>query len=162
MTSKRLLLPLLLIACAGSAPAETFTTISPETMMETLRGLRSKVQMSESGGDTRLRGRVDGYQYAVYFYECDGGDISSTANPDSECTNYEFRATFTGYDMDAEAANEWNRTKHFGKAWYRRDGQMDLQINGFVAGGATSESIEFMFNKWRGVLADFAQFAESY
>lgn len=115
-------------------------TISPNALIEVIRDEVDHVRVDTSGGDTTLEGAIDGTDFQVYFYECDGGDMASVAEPDSDCLGYEFRAYFPDYPTEVRRVNQWNADHHYGKLWVDDDGDLALQINVVVEGGVAEDN----------------------
>lgn len=136
----------------GEAPEGFFTTISPNRLADILRPLVDEVSVDASGSDTTLEGRLDGTDFQAYFYECDGGDMASEASPDSDCFGYELRAYFPDYPTDTDRVNQWNADNHYGKLWVDSDGDLAVQLNVIVEGGATEATVGTTVAWFRAIL----------
>ena len=143
---------------AGPVQAAVYDSISPNQLERLLAGEKGTIEVDPSEEDTTLDGRVDGVNYTVFFYECDGGDMKSPAKPDSACLGFEYRAYFTDYPSDSETVNEWNDDYHYGSLWRDSDGDLALLLNVIVEGGITDENIRVTFSWWRAVIESFEDF----
>ena len=95
--------------------------------------------------DTTLEGRVDGKDYAIFFYECDGGAFDGPAERDSAWLGFEYRAYFTDYPSDLETVNRFNANYHYGAMWRDEEGDLGRQLNVVVEGGITEANIRATF-----------------
>ncbi len=142
----------------GTAEATVYTSLSPVEMLRILEGEKGSVELDETEGDTTIEGRVNGTDYQVYFYECDGGALADPARPDSACLGFEYRAYFSGFTDDAETINAWNADNHYGTLWRDQDGDLALQLNTVVEGGITEANIRISFQWWLAVIESFETF----
>ena len=106
-----------IVLAAGPGQAAVFNSISPNQMVHVLAGEKGTIKVDSSDDDTTLDGRVDGVNYTVFFYECDGGAMDDPAQPDSACLGYEYRAYFSDYPSDSHTVNDWNNDYHYGSLW---------------------------------------------
>ncbi|GIX15714.1 MAG: hypothetical protein KatS3mg118_3673 [Paracoccaceae bacterium] len=144
----------------GPAPAPraaepqptSLATISPNRLHEIIRDRVDSVDVDPSGGDTTLEGVLDGTRFQVYFYECDGGDMSSVARPDSECLGFEWRSYFFDYRATPQDVNAWNANYHYGKLFIDSDGDLAVQLNVIVEGGVEEANILTTLAWFRAVL----------
>lgn len=148
----------LVLGMASVAEAKTYQTISPEQMMEVLNGAGGTVELDSTGGDTTVEGTVDGRNYQVYFYDCDGRGLTADAYPDSQCQGIEYRAYFEGYPKDSETINLFNDEHHYGTLWRDFEDDMALQMNVIVDGGVTDANLLAVFSKFREAMEDFEIF----
>ena len=150
-------------AAGKTVKANVYTSISPNELLEILDSEKGTAKLNTSGEDTTLAGRVESVNYAVFFYQCDGGDMASLAKPNSQCLGYEFRAYFTGeYTQDVEVVNAYNAAEHYGLLWLDKDGDLALQLNVIVEGGITLENIRATFTWWRVVLGSFENYMKDH
>jgi hypothetical protein len=136
----------------GDRRNRSFASISPRRLERLLKDSVDEVSVDSSGGDTTLDGTVDGTEFQVYFYECDGGDMSSVAKPNSKCLGYEFRAYFPDYPTDVERVNQWNADHHYGKLWVDSDGDLAVQLNVIVEGGIREDNVMTTLAWFKAVL----------
>ncbi|MEM8740567.1 MAG: YbjN domain-containing protein [Pseudomonadota bacterium] len=130
----------------------SMATISPNALYDIIGDHVDMVEVDPSGGDTTLEGRIDGTSFQVYFYECDGGDMSSVAYPDSDCLGFEWRSYFFEARPSARQVNEWNANYHYGKLFIDRDGDLTVQLNVVVEGGIEERNVLTTLAWFRAVL----------
>ncbi|MEM9049080.1 MAG: YbjN domain-containing protein [Pseudomonadota bacterium] len=130
----------------------SMAAISPNMLFDILSAHVDEVEVDPTGGDTTLEGRIDGTPFQIYFYECDGGDMSSIAYPDSECLGFEWRSYFFDMRPSTRAVNEWNASYHYGKLFIDRDGDLTVQLNVVVEGGIEERNILTTLAWFRAVL----------
>ena len=141
----------------GLARAETYSAISPKQMLSVLESVPGSVYL-DSQGDTTVEGNVDGTDYQVYFYDCDGAGLLATAYPDSTCLGVEYRAYFYGFPKDDATINAFNDQHHYGHLWRDGDGDLGLQMNVVVEGGVTDDNLRAVFARFRAAIQDFNTF----
>jgi hypothetical protein len=154
---------MLVIPFSGKARAETgtalvYTSISPQELLSLLEGEKGTVALDENEGDTTIEGRVNGTDYQIYFYECDGREFADLAQPTSQCLGFEYRAYYTGFQDDTETINNWNGNNHYGTLWRDEDGDLALQFNTVVEGGITEANIRTGFQWWLAIIQSFDEF----
>ncbi|HEU0222837.1 MAG TPA: YbjN domain-containing protein [Paracoccaceae bacterium] len=132
--------------------SRTYQWVSPRRLERLIREGVDELRVDTSGGDTTLEGTIDGTDFQVYFYECDGGDMASVAEPNSRCLGYEFRAYFLDYPTDAEQVNQWNADHHYGKLWIDNDGDLAVQLNVIVEGGIKEDNVKTTLIWFKAVL----------
>lgn len=158
LTAPALLVCSALAAGAATETATVYTAMSPVEMLEILGAEKGSIEIDTTQGDTTLEGRVNGTDYQVYFYECDGGALTDPAQPNSECLGYEFRAYYQGFPDDPEMINRWNGQHHYGAMWRDEDGDLALQLNTVVEGGITEQNVRITFQWWLAVMDSFDDF----
>jgi hypothetical protein len=157
---RRLLtLALLLLAQAGLASAPSFADdgVSAGLIASEIRalGYAAKIDKDDSG-DPRVNTAVDGYDWAVYFYNCGSGALEERT-----CRSFQF---YSGYStrkaVPLQTINKWNTEIRYAKAYnyMQRNGpnsriEIDVQIAGTSADAAQSFRTYFDIMKSRA--ADF-------
>lgn len=155
-------------AWAGDA---LMPTISPHALEWILEREGVPMEIAVTGGDATLRTRnvesgaaeQPALPFEVFFYECDGGEFTDPARPDSACLSFEFRAlaprAYSGEEL--ERANRWNDVYHFGKAWRDEFGDLSLQMSVVVDGGVTENNIRASYRRWKVTLAAFSEYLQA-
>ncbi len=152
-----------IVLIASGAPGQAATlyeSLSPKQMLVLLETEKGSAELDEGDGDgdTTVEGRVDGINYSIYFYECDGKEFTAAAGPNSKCLGFEYRAYFSDYTNDTDTVNAWNNEYHYGSLWRDDDGDLALQLNVIVEGGITDANIRTTFAWWRAVVESFEDF----
>ena len=162
MTGFVRLLAIAAALAAAPAQAEVYTTISPNQLAAILDAERGTAKVDEGEDDTTVTGLVDGTPYTIFFYECDGGEFTAPAKPDSACLGFEYRAYFDNFPSDLETVNQWNNDYHYGSLWRDEEGDLALQLNVIVEGGVTEENLRVVFAWWRAVIESLHDFMENH
>jgi len=149
------------LLAAAPARTEVYESISPSQMVALLGAERGTAELNEGETDTTVVGRVQGANYSIYVYDCDGGEFTAPAKPDSACLGFEYRAYFTGYPSDSETINEFNRSHHYGVLWRDEDGDLALQMNVLVEGGITEKAVRASFIWWQSAIAGLHDFMDA-
>ncbi|SMX26927.1 hypothetical protein TRP8649_01025 [Pelagimonas phthalicica] len=103
-------------------------------------------------GDPLLKGKLDGTNYDIFFYDC-----TNNAN----CRTIQFQV---GYDMtngmSLQRANQWNSDMRY--ATVHLDDEMDpfLQMDLNIDYGVSSENFVDNFKMWANVLGQFEDFID--
>lgn len=154
---------LLFAACAAlslacPAAARMYYWITPNDLHALLADRVDSLSVDTSGGDTTLEGVVDGHRFSVFFYECDGGNLSSVATPDSHCLGYEFRAYIADAPKDDATLQRWNAENHYGKLWRDADDDLSVHYTSVVEGGVEDDHILTALAWWRAILKSVDDF----
>jgi hypothetical protein len=136
----------LLIGFAGSAQAQTIVDgAAVDEILNIARGYGSANLETQSNGDPKISGRIEGVLYQVYFMNC-------TNNSDCEDVNF-----YSGFDVtpDLDTINAWNRDKRFGKAYLdiEDDAVVEWDVN--LEYGVTRDNVDAAFSVWSLVLGEF-------
>ena len=135
------------------APAQTLIDAKdPEAIRNLASGYGSAMLTTDSDGDPKISGRIDGIAYSIYFYGCEDGE---------NCKSIQFSAGWSGVrNFTAETASEWNRKKRFGSAFSSNgDPVLAWDVNLFA--GVTVKNIDDTFDWWSITLKDFAKYLEA-
>jgi hypothetical protein len=117
----------LVVLVAASKAQETGNRISAGLVADELRdlGYSAKIDQDESG-DPRVNTKVDGYDWSVYFYDCNSGALEART-----CVSFQF---YSGYNVaksfPQQTINKWNTEKRYAKAYtyVQRDGTNNARI----------------------------------
>jgi Putative bacterial sensory transduction regulator len=119
------------------------TADNPEKILEIARGFGSAEMETDSDGSPRIRARMDGTLYTVFFYGCEDG---------KDCTTIQFWM-FTDAPPNAlVVVNDWNRDRRFGKAYIDKDGDVVIEMDVNLLGGVSAKNLDDTFDWWRIVL----------
>ncbi|MBV6658869.1 MAG: YbjN domain-containing protein [Devosiaceae bacterium] len=101
----------------------------------------------DDGGDQYIAGNIDGINYVIDVYNCD-----------PQCADLTFSASFTVDGVTNDQMNEWNRTRRFGKAYRRDDGDAVIQFAINTRFGITVETFRDDLIWWESVLEDYVEY----
>lgn len=137
-----------LILSVGYAHALVDAT-EPREILNIAKGYGSATLTTDSQGDPKIKGRIDGTQYGIYFYGC---------NDDNEdCDDIQFSTAWAGIPVSLTQINAWNAKKRFGKGYLDSDGDPAIQMTVNIDYGVSTRNLEDSFNWWTKVLAGFKE-----
>ncbi len=144
---------LLLVAtpCARAAEADLVTARDIDEIVNVAKGFGSATKTTTKSGDPKIEGRLDGLQYAVFFYGCENG---------SNCESIQMYVGFkmNGNKPGMSKVNEWNQKKRYGKAYIDKAGDPVMEMDVPMAKGITRNTLDSAFNSWTSLVAEYAQF----
>jgi hypothetical protein len=108
------------------------------------RGYGSATLDTQSNGDPKITGKIEGVGYSVYFMNCTDG---------ANCEDLNFYAGFLDNKQTMDAINAWNRDKRFGKAYLDSDLDAVLEFDVNLEHGVSHENLDAAFSLW-GLLLD--------
>ncbi len=160
------------LALVGTAEAQRnrTTAAAPQiidaTMVDEIAkiasGFGEATVSTDSRGDPKIDGEVDGTYYTVYFYGCD-------TETHDKCNSLSFYAGFSWEEPSAAVANKWNYEKRYGKAFVADDvgpdlgGKADeayiaLQWDVDLLYGTTYDNMDAIIETWTVNLGLFVDF----
>ena len=132
---------------APAAP-ELMTIAKPDTIREMARGYGTSRITKDSLGDPMIKGKANGLNYYVFFYDCEKGE---------NCTSVQFQAGFDlGKKADIGRINEWNVKKRFAKAEANDKGHALVRMDYSFIGGAPREHLDNVMSLWVMLLKEYA------
>ncbi|WP_290702505.1 YbjN domain-containing protein [Amphritea sp.] len=130
--------------------ADLISADDPDALLNIARGFGSARLTTDSTGDPKISGRMDGTKYGIYFYGCDSNG--------EKCDEIKFG---TAWSMDERISlktiNEWNRTKKFGVAYLDNDGDPNLDMAVNLDYGVTIQNLEDSFSYWGTIVPIFKE-----
>jgi hypothetical protein len=137
-------------ATAVSAQAQTIVDGSQvDEILNIARGYGSATMETQSNGDPRITGKVEGVTYQVYFMNC-----TNNAN----CEDLNFYAGFLDNKQTLEVINAWNRDKRFGKAYLDSDLDAVVEFDLNLENGVTRENLDAAFTLWTLILDQYTTY----
>ncbi len=126
------------LAAAEPALKKAYTD---EELVEILKndGYRS-VEIEE---ERVIKVKLDGINYRLYIYDDD---------------DLQLYFGVTGYDIDAEAINEWNRTRRLSRAYLDEENDPILEADLLANAGYTEEQLVEWFQVFTWATGEFRQF----
>lgn len=145
-----LLLAVALISLSLAPAASAQSTVdatNTDTILSIARGFGDATLGTDSDGDPKISGRINGTSYTVFFYGCnDSGQ---------QCKDIQFWSYWTARGVTAERLSTWNRDMRWGKSYIDKDGDTVLEMDANLYGGVTRKNLEDTFDWWRVVLTKF-------
>ena len=149
MTVAKKLSGLLLMTalCVNSASASgLIDATAPERILEMVKGFGSAALETDSEGDPKIVGRIDGTRYGLFFYGC-------KANKD--CDDIQLNAAWSGVEVTNEDLNNWNRKARYSKAYLDNEGDPVLEMTVNLDHGVSARNLEDSFNWWNRAVKAF-------
>ncbi len=144
-------LAIAMVLSAGAAAFAETPALVDATKLEALRSIISGFGSAELGvdntGDPKISGRMQGYRYTLLFFGCKEG---------KNCTYVLMRAAFQ-HKLSFEKANDWNRSKTFGRAYRDKEGDAIVELVINLRHGVTKENFEDTIDWFRVVVKLFAE-----
>lgn len=140
------------LALGLAAPAAAQDIVDGASIDEILniaKGYGSATLETQSSGDPKISGRLNGVPYQLYFYNC-----VENAN----CEDINFYAGFLDIKPDLETINTWNRDKRFGKAYLDSDLDAVIEWDVNLEFGVTRENLDANFGVWALVLDQYTTY----
>lgn len=125
---------------------EIISAADPDKIFDIAKGFGNASLDTDSSGDPKIVGRIEGTKYGLYFYGCKSG---------KKCTDIQFNAAWSGTKVTLDKLNEWNRTRRYGKAFLDKDGDPVLQMSVNIDYGVTRKNLEDNFDWWAKIVPEF-------
>jgi len=140
----------LALGLAGTAAAQDIIDGSmTDEILNIAKGYGSATLGTQTNGDPKISGKIEGVPYQVYFYNC-----TDNAN----CEDINFYAGFLDNKPDLETINAWNRDKRFGKAYLDSDLDAVVEWDVNLEYGITRENLDANFGVWGLVLDQYTTY----
>jgi hypothetical protein len=121
-----------------------------DVILEIARGFGSAQLSTDSQGDPKITGRMNGVRYGILFYGCD--------KEGKNCDDIQFMAGWSGHKVTLKQVNDWNYTKRVGRALLDSDNDPLLLMSVNLDHGVSRRNLDDTFSRW-GVALD--QFRDS-
>lgn len=136
-----------LICLAAGAQAQSVLPNTPQAVIGVAQQFGTAYfEPPDSEGRPAIAGTIDGLNYGVLFYGCEGN---------VGCDSLQFYASFTGYENSLEFINSWNYDKRFASAYRRPDGSVVLSYDVNIDFGVTATNVEDTFDIWSILMGQF-------
>ena len=119
---------------------------APETVVKAIQdaGFKASLSKSESTGNPMITSAASGYDFRVYFYECEDG---------KNCASLHFSTSFADDGKNTpELANLWNRERRFSQMAVDEDGSLALTYDVTTYGGLTQLNFADVVDWWQTML----------
>ncbi|MCW2350530.1 YbjN domain-containing protein [Sphingobium sp. B12D2B] len=125
---------------------------APETVVKAIQdaGYKASLSKSESSGNPMITSAASGYNFNIYFYECEDG---------KNCASLHFSTSFVDDGKNTpELANLWNRKNRFSQMAVDEDGSLDLTYDVTTYGGLTQRNFADVVDWWQTMLGALNSF----
>ena len=140
----------LAMGAALSAQAQTLVDGNQiDEILNIARGYGSATMETQSNGDPKITGKIEGVTYQVFFMNC---------TDNSACEDLNFYAGFLDNKQTLEVINSWNRDKRFGKAYLDSDLDAVIEFDLNLEHGVTRENLDAAFSLWTLVLDQYTTY----
>jgi hypothetical protein len=151
----------LCVAAARPAQAEICATgvicaSNPQGMVDAIRALGYKAVLEkDSNGDPMISTAASGYEYTIYFDEC---------NNHVNCETVQFFIAFEKDSVNSEKlANEWNLTRRMGKMYFDpKDGSLTMDYELSTVGGLSQANFADVVAWWDTCLGELGTFFQAH
>ncbi len=137
---------LALLAPVAQAADTLVDAGNPKALYELARGFGSAELGTSEKGNPKIKGRMDGMGYTIFFLQCENG---------KKCRDVQFSAGWEGYDINQAQINDWNRRKNYSKAYLDEVNDPILEMDVVMNPGISTAAFERAFNLWKLALKDF-------
>ncbi|MBA4503681.1 YbjN domain-containing protein [Marinobacterium marinum] len=148
-------IPIMLLTaglCAANVQAASqVDATDPQQILELAKGFGSATLEEDDYGDPLITGRINGSKYGIYFYGCDDN---------RDCTDIQFSAAWSGYDITLEQINDWNLNKRYGKAYLDDDGDPTVELIVNLKYGVSRDNLDDTIDWWKLTMTEFEQFID--
>jgi hypothetical protein len=141
----------LIVASAAATQAQDLLDgTQVDEILNIARGYGSGNLETQSNGDPKIVGKIDGITYHVFFMNCDDANAN--------CEDLNFYAGFLDNKQTMEAINAWNRDKRFGKAYLDSDLDAVIEYDLNLEHGVSRQNLDAGFSIWNLILGQFAEY----
>lgn len=134
---------------ASPVAAQQYMQNTPEAMLAVASIFgTAQIEPPDSGGRPIITGRIDGTNYGLLIYGCEG-----TVG----CDSVQFFATFESQVNSLEFLNEWNEDQRFATAYRDSRGDVVIHYNANIDFGVSPTNFEDTFDIWRLTLGNFVE-----
>lgn len=138
----------LFIFSTAAFAQDLVTARDPKVLLEIAKGFGSATLETDSVGDPKISGRINGIIYKVDFYGCQNN---------RNCTDLLFVASWRSDRVTLEDVNAWNRDKRFGKAYLDSDDDPCLELAVNLDFGVSRKNMEDNFAWWQSIIGNFKE-----
>jgi hypothetical protein len=154
MTARPAIAAIFILAAGLAAPVAAqpapalLSAENPDSILNVARGWGSANLETDAEGDPIIRGRIDGLNYSIFFYNC---------SKNKNCTSLRFSSAFE-IKPALELVNQWNQKRRFAVALTDKDGDATLGLDVETAGGISRKALDSVFDRWSNLLGEYAKF----
>jgi hypothetical protein len=120
-----------------------------DEILNIARGYGSASIESQSNGDPKISGKIEGVTYQVFFMNC---------TDNTNCEDLNFYAGFLDNKQTLEVINAWNRDKRFGKAYLDSDLDAVIEFDVNLEHGVSRDNLDAAFSLWSLILDQYTTY----
>lgn len=136
-------------ASAHAAGSDLLDGSNVDEILDLAQGFGDASLDSQSNGDPKIKGEMDGVSYSIYFMNCTDG---------KNCEDLNFYAGFLDLKPKQDDINGWNRDKRFGKAYIDGDGDAVVEMDLNLEHGVSSDNLKADIEVWSLVLDQYTDY----
>ncbi|MBO9581263.1 MAG: YbjN domain-containing protein [Sphingobium sp.] len=129
---------------------------APETVVKALQdaGYKALLSKSETTGNPMIESSANGYNYNIFFYECEER---------KSCASLLFGISFTAEDSNTpQLANEWNKKMRFMQMAVDDDKVLHVNYDITTKGGLNQKNFADVVDWWSSMLAELRKFFDAH
>ncbi|WP_176595769.1 MULTISPECIES: YbjN domain-containing protein [Sphingobium] len=124
----------------------------PQSVVQALQaeGYKAALGKSSQTGNPKIESAASGYNYTIYFYECEQG---------RQCGSLQFQVSFEDDGGNTpELANKWNKDKRFAQMSVWDDRSLALAYDVTTVGGLNRKNFADVVDWWAVMLGEAGKF----
>lgn len=124
----------------------------PQSIVEALQsaGYKAVLSKSESTGNPKIESAASGYNYSIFFYECE---------EHARCGSLQFQINFEDDGGNTpELANKWNKDKRFAQMSVWDDKSLAVAYDVSTVGGLNQKNFADVIDWWAVMLGEASKF----
>lgn len=128
---------------------------APATIVKGVQDAGYKAKLDkDDGGDPMVSSSASGYDYDIYFYDCEAH---------VQCGSIQFAINFAAEGFETPAlVNEWNAANRMGKAYIDGKKRFVLRHDMSTIGGVNSKNFADTVDWWASTLGEMAKFWDKH
>jgi hypothetical protein len=121
-----------------------------DAIIDIAKGYGSATLSKDQRGDPLIKGRIEGYTYSIFFYDCEDH---------KNCKSIQFHS---GFKLNKklkglESINDWNRDKRWAKAYLDQVGDPCIELDVQMRYGVARDTLDSVFDVWSYLMKEFAK-----
>lgn len=137
---------------ADPCGAKMVCASAPKSVVSALQdaGYKAVLGKSDTTGNPKIDSAANGYNYSIYFYECEEG---------KKCASLQFLVTFEDDGANTlDLANRWNNNKRFLQMSVNDDKSLALSYDVTTLGGLNQTNFADVIDWWAMMLGEASKF----
>jgi len=141
MNRKLVMVIVILLVGISSLFAQTYTSLSDAETPSFMKSIGYRVERVDDGV---FSFELSNISVALFLYD----------------SSVQMYAVFTGYDIDLETINEWNKSKRYGRAYLDDDWDPVLEYDLDMEGGVSKNAIKVFIETFDLLVSSFYDYVE--